>query len=761
MVDENGYYMSNKSHKKEPINSPRLQILIDKVTTCGSNKPEDALFGEIINLCCESTAAVSDFFRLATVQLMRKHAQIRLGVLRLLRILSSPQEIVKKMAVSIDRASEFIPLSNRLRNLILDNLQDIYSNMVQLDSDSPSLPPPKEAAEQLQIEALELILDWEYELHHGYYDISPWNHPVDTSSCLQWIPSQRGRGQLNAFLNYLNLDPRSIHHMTSCEYLSTRERIEKIKKKRDQKVRLFNSEKVKSQRLLIKCLKEIEDDKELIEENLTALSNLLDILVPNPSSSTSTTDEMNHQKSETETTESNQLTTEFNNKSSEVTSEKVNPMDALRLHGCLLGSSSGYGLGSTLNIEIHIPYNFQTDSTHISSGLKVHVKRSKEIRDVEDSAKQYAHLAKEKYKPKLINWLLSMESGIQLISLPKNLLKKRSEKIEQIKQWINRLETLTSLFYDRIEFINEAGDEDVDEGNTDKKLTGQLYNLRRPDDAVASTDDEDSDFEDVDNTFHQSVEPAVSVDSSSCQEFDSINSSKHEVLTPNETDNSKLKNTTEQLVDNHHHRHSTTISTYSQDEYISTDNIIIDDYSTVVIPQRTIECEHRFWKPIVSDDNDNQHKEYLESAISWNSTSDIPQCDTSLPCNDDSLKVEISSNSSPVEDKKPDVVSNHLVCWAPLLSGSLCQRRDRNGRCPAHGKIVKRDRLTGRPISIEDRKLLQEEMASIRMARQKELDEKKKKDSRKHYPGLINVSKKVTSSRERLKARVMKKFQKH
>ncbi|VDQ06693.1 unnamed protein product [Trichobilharzia regenti] len=286
----------------------------------------------------------------------------------------------------------------------------IIAISVILRSDSPSLPPPKEAAEQLQIEALELLLDWEYELHHGYYDISPWNHPLDTSSCLQWIPSQRGRGQLNAFLNYLSLDHRSIHHMTSCEYLSTRERIEKIKKKRDQKVRLFNREKVKSQHLLTNHPNIVgpADDKELIEENLTALSNLLDILVPNPSimsSSHSSIDETNHQKSETETTESNQLMTDSDNQSHEATTEKANPMDNLRLHGCLLGSSSGYGLGSTLNIEIHIPYNFQTDSTHISSGPKVHVKRSKEIRDVEDSAKRYAHLAREKYKPKLINWL--------------------------------------------------------------------------------------------------------------------------------------------------------------------------------------------------------------------------------------------------------------------------------------------------------------------------------------------------------------------
>ncbi|VDQ04274.1 unnamed protein product [Trichobilharzia regenti] len=195
-----------------------------------------------------------------------------------------------------------------------------------------------------------------------------------------------------------------------------------------------------------------------------------------------------------------------------------------------------------------------------------------------------------------------MESGIQLISLPKNLLKKRNEKIEQIKHWINRLETLTSLFYDRIEFINEAGDEeDVDgcQENYDKKLTvGRA--------------------------------------------------------------GGKLTSTTEQLVDNHHRHQQHRQTTHSNDEYISSDNNIIidDDYTTTaVIPRRTIECEHRFWKPIVSDDNDNQHKEYLESAISWNSTVVIPQCDASLPCND-SLKVDISSRSSgssPVEDKKPGI----------------------------------------------------------------------------------------------------------
>ncbi|VDO89242.1 unnamed protein product [Schistosoma mattheei] len=65
------------------------------------------------------------------------------------------------------------------------------------------------------------------------------------------------------------------------------------------------------------------------------------------------------------------------------------------------------------------------------------------------------------------------------------------------------------------------------------------------------------------------------------------------------------------------------------------------------------------------------------------------------------------------------IAPRQLFCWAPLLSGSLCHRCDPSGRCPIHGRIVKRDKITGRPINMNDRKLLQTEMESKRLARQK------------------------------------------
>ncbi|CAH8625068.1 unnamed protein product [Heterobilharzia americana] len=110
-------YMS-KALKKQGTHSDRLQVLVEKVTTSGFNAPDDVLVCEIIDLCCISSATVSDLFRLATVQLLRKHAQIRLGVLRLLRMLSSPREIFEKVNYSVDDSAKFIHVAKYLRNLI-------------------------------------------------------------------------------------------------------------------------------------------------------------------------------------------------------------------------------------------------------------------------------------------------------------------------------------------------------------------------------------------------------------------------------------------------------------------------------------------------------------------------------------------------------------------------------------------------------------------------------------------------------------------
>ncbi|KAH8865625.1 UV-stimulated scaffold protein [Schistosoma japonicum] len=664
-----------KTPNQKEIDPTHLQILLDKITTSGSNLVDRSLVEETIHLCRKSSATVSDLFRFATVQLRRKHAQIRLGVLRLLKLLSSPQAIVHQLTLCTNDAIKFVPLSKYLRNLILDNLQDTFSYMLQFESHAETIPPPKEAAKQLQTEAVELLLDWEYELEQGHFDITPWN--PDSSASLLWVPSHRAKGQLKAFLNFLILDSRPLSN-NGCVYSPTKQLIRKIREEREKKVQLSKNEFKKSRRLLIACLSEVEEFGESVEENLTSLSSILDILVPNP------TVESNDDKTETISSYSETKSKEF-----------MSTFDSLRLHGCIPGSSSGFGLNSSLTIEIQLPYNHEANSSTVPFGPKVYIKRSPETKDLEDSAVTFVRLASEKHKPKLIKCLQTLES-IYPTNFPEELSSKRNDKIKILNQWIGRIQTLTSLFYDVIEF--------VDDGRIHNKNNPvqSPISLCYPDNNPASSDE--SDFEDV-----VSAEPESLCYSSTSH--DNLQFEKAQLIdyrslpVVNNTNQQLMQMTDEQCYpksQNDETLGASTLLTKSCD-VISSD--ITTNYYTLA--WRSNEFVHRFWKPVNPDDY-NASQDYLESAVSCISMNDIQ------------IHSQCSQNSPEIkEDEIKLTAPRRLFCWAPLLSGSLCRRCDSSGRCPIHGRIVKRDKATGRPINIDDRKLLQSEMELIRLAKQK------------------------------------------
>ncbi|CAH8672094.1 unnamed protein product [Schistosoma rodhaini] len=705
----------SKTPKEKEIGAVRLQILVDKITTSGSNSADCSLVEETVNICCKSSSTVSDLFRFATVQLRRNHAQIRLGVLRLLRLLSSPQAIVRQLTFSINDAIKFVPLAKCLRNLILDNLQDTFSYMVQLESYSAPILLPKEAAKELQFEAIELLLDWEYELEQGYFDVTPWN--PDPSPPLSWVPSQRAKGQLKAFINFLNLDSRPLGNGGS-GYCPIKQLIKKIQEQRQQKSQLFKSQLIKSHRLLNNCLNEIEECSESVEENLVSLSTILDILVPNPTSESSEINKMEIIENQPET-DLKSMTT-------------MNTFDSLRLHGCLPGSSSGFSLGSTLTIEIQLPCNSKVNSSRASFEPKIYIKRSTETKELEDSATAFARLAAEKHRPKLMNYLETLESTHSM-NFDAKLSSKRNEKIEILKQWISRIQTLTSLLYDRIEFI-------------DSEPIHCINNPAR----TPSISSDDSDFEEVISTTSDTGKslcyPSSLHENLSCGIMESINS-KSLSVTSSDPNQQIVQLTNEDQPKSQKYG---TIVTSSTQNIISC-NVTTNLHTT---SWRDSESVHRFWKPIDPDEY-NRPKEYLDSAISWFSTNDTQCCHPNIH-SESAHTLEFTKNE--VKEIDFTVAPRQLFCWAPLLSGSLCHRCDPSGRCPIHGRIVKRDKITGRPINMNDRKLLQTEMESKRLARQKKLDEENKKKARRHYPGLTNISKKKVGVRGRLAAQVMKKI---
>lgn len=130
---------------------------------------------------------------------------------------------------------------------------------------------------------------------------------------------------------------------------------------------------------------------ESVEENLVSLSTILEILVPNPTSESSEIDKTEIIENQSETDHKSMTT--------------MNSFDSLRLHGCLPGSSSGFGLGSTLTIEIQLPCNSQVNSSRTSFEPKIYIKRSTETKELEESATTFARLAAEKHRPKLTDYL--------------------------------------------------------------------------------------------------------------------------------------------------------------------------------------------------------------------------------------------------------------------------------------------------------------------------------------------------------------------
>ncbi|VDP48848.1 unnamed protein product [Schistosoma margrebowiei] len=443
------------------------------------------------------------------------------------------------------------------------------------------------------------------------------------------------------------------------------------------------------------------------------MSTILDILVPNPTSESSEIDKMEIIENQSKTDHKSMTT--------------MNSFDSLRLHGCLPGSSSGFGLGSTLTIEIQLPCNSQVNSSRASFEPKIYIKRSTETKELEESATTFARLAAEKHRPKLTNYLQIFNPTLYFISktslcqdslraaLPANsihiylfqtlesthsmnfaskLSSKRNEKIEILKQWISRIQTLTSLFYDRIEFI-------------DSEPIHRVNNPAR----TSSISSDDSDFEEVVSTTLDTGKspcyPSSLHENLSCGRIESINTRSLSVV--DSDPNQQIVQLTNE--DQPKSRKHGTVVTSSTQNFISCD-VTTNPHTA---SWRDSESVHRFWKPIDPDEY-NRPKEYLDSAVSWFSTNDTQCCPPNIHP-ESANTFEFTENE--IKDIDFTVAPRRLFCWAPLLSGSLCHRCDPSGRCPIHGRIVKRDKITGRPINMNDRKLIQTEMEAKRLARQK------------------------------------------
>ncbi|GAA49833.1 hypothetical protein CLF_103656 [Clonorchis sinensis] len=708
----------------------RLPFLVDKMTTCGNLRPDIALVRELCECCCQEVGTVRQIFRLITVQLRRPHAQIRLGSLKLLSDLSSPSFLLTHASGSAD-PSTVRNVCKMVRDLILTHLQDLQTHCLGADPEAPSLPPPPSAAKEMQVFAINLLLDWEEQLQNGRFPTRYTSdfgvHTLPDPQPLTWIPSSLARGQFKGLLRFLrsgevNKPSRTLNGSSSL--IAVKKLFLELDRKRStERQRLLASqeaEAVTARRHLKRCLTRISALSDQIEENLTSLASVLELLVPDPF----------------------QQSCGDVNRSDDIGEPEISvPLasgEHNRAHGRLFGSSSGLGLGAE-GIEIRLP------CVPGSSGqIRVPIIRDDNTRVLEESAQEHAKLARERHEPLLYSWLQTLESA-ESTAIDQTLRSQCATQTTRVQNWLSRLKKLTHLFYDRIMFVNSE---------TDNHQTGTSDDHQ--DDSVDSSDT--SDFEEVEPvTTTPKPVSAITVfdkDISCASKFDqpeSVNSTTLDFLQekPHEqADLSEGANNT---------RCSSEIAIPPKIETplpYSSASIDLPSKSTVV--WRANESLHRFWRPIHPDEYEAP-PEYMAQAISASSALDPPPNESTATVVESTDSLPETAETEATDRATHSVVQNTLACWAPLLSGKLCPRRDLSGRCPIHGRIVKRDPVDGRPVDPKDRESLHAEAAEARQARAHARVAAAKSQARRRYPGLVNLNKRPDTTYSRLKSRVLNK----
>ncbi|TPP63396.1 hypothetical protein FGIG_07875 [Fasciola gigantica] len=573
-----------------------------------------------------------------------------------------------------------------LRELVLRNLQDFTARLMRIDADAPGLPRPIEIAHQAERQFVELLLSWESDIAHGYLG-SHRTSSVRQAPQIQWIASAQARGQLSSLLHFLRCTG-GTDGAARADVTRVRHMVRELERKRAQtaaRERASAEAAARKQRTRVaQCLKHIQESAGQLEEILATLTNVLELLVPDPFADDSGSHASRNRVSLTDPQNS------------------AVPADQLRLHGHILGSSSGMGLASAEgSIEIRL-----SGSTMCAGQphIRVPVELDEDNKALADTAKEYARLARHKYRPLLADWIQVLESAKSTDLRDSNSNTSLTETLNRVQQWSTNVNQLTHLFFERIIWTKNG-----------IPLTCDV--TERPSATEHSEESSgENDFEEVipfstTSSVHQSElsEPAQHVDAktektqsiqaagTSDQNFDLIlESRQHSHPSTPKLSNPYASNLAQELFD------------------------MIPSKSSVI--WRANESAHRFWRPADPEEHEAP-TEYMSEAISL--CTDTPQ--TEMPTRSDT---GLSGPPRPPEETEMcsdlsdnPVKVNQLACWAPLLSVStshsyrLCPRRDPSGRCPIHGRIVPRDPVTGRPVNPLDREQLQAEVVAVQQAK--------------------------------------------
>ncbi|TSL89828.1 UV-stimulated scaffold protein A [Bagarius yarrelli] len=690
----------------------KLSELVDELTTSGEPQLNPAKMKEVKKICKLSNDYIDHFYHLVMTQLNQDHAEVRFSAFQM--------------------TTELFSRSHHFRTLLVSNLQEFLELTVETDVEQP-LPPPKEVARKLKVQAFQTVQAWQTTYGEAYKKLALGYH------FLKQVKK----------VDFQDVEARTLAERRRQE--EKRQRLERIYKEK-----------------LEKAKQEMEEMAAEMEESLTEMNNCINLVMPDSFNFFSTELTAVREKSSELSSENHQdndagddqpcCSKDLNKTGGRIAEESEENNEEEKVD---LGDESDTEEGVDEDMFIRssglMSHTYQLD-LNVSSDLNV--KETEENEAVVNTIRDLYRLISGKYLPATRTWIqVFTKVGVeeQLMRRATDL-KKSLEKVLRkhdelhIDYKARQRRVLSSLFFSH---PLKAGEDEEEEEEEDFEEVPEKegYEPHIPEHLRAEYG--------LDSTVPEpkpSKRPATSPIPSTATRPRQYNEEQDPTCAA-----ATLRVLREKAA-------STITASGSEGSVQPTTSSSVQGEQKQKAPVVPFGMDLYYWgeeQPTAGKiiKNTSQHQFWVPHEVEEEVENKELSAQMKSRC------ITFAGHFQPVEHK----------CKAPMPNGSLCERQDRV-KCPFHGLIIPRDEI-GRPVNPEDAARLEREeyrrreeqpdwrdpelMRDIEAATGEDLGSSKTygkgkkagkaKGKKRKHPNLTDLKQTANTSRSRLEKKVFNK----
>lgn len=680
----------------------RLSELVEELSTSGEPQLNQNKMKEVKQICRISNDYIDHFYHLIMTQLNQEHAEIRLSAFQM--------------------ATELFGRSHHFRVLLVTNLQEFLELTVETDVDQP-LPPPKEVAKKLKLQAIQTVQDWQAKYGNAYKKLALGYH----------------------FLKQVKkVDFRDVEARTLAERKRQEEKQQRLE-------RIYKGK-------LEKAKQEMEEMTADIEESLTEINSCMTLIMPDHF----------HLFSDTNATGGKTISSSTEPQQDE-DEEPCCSKDLNVKHGGMVEGSKGDEQKEESSDESETEGDGNEDAFIRSTGLISHkyqldlnistelnVKETEDNEAIVNNIKDLHRIIENKHLPVVESWIQVFTK----VGVEEQLIKRATELKKSLMNALRKHDELHIDYKTRRRRVVKAGDDEDDDDSDDFEEVPEKegYEPHIPEHLRAEYGLDPLPSTSGSSTATKPLKPKVNPAVSSVKPTTPARLKRRQ---DEEQDPTCAAATFRILKEK---ALSASVSGEFAKPTISSSEPAVKNDSAPIVPfgidlyywgeeqpmaGKVIKytSQHQFWVP-------HEVEEEVENK--------------ELSAQMKSRYITFPGRFQPVEHK----------CKTPMPNGSLCERQDRV-KCPFHGPIIPRDEL-GKPINPEDAARLEKEefkrreeqkdwrdpelMREIEAATGEDLGSskvfgkgKKGKGKKKKYPNLTDLKQSTNTSRSRLEKKVFNK----